>query len=215
MDFIGNNEFEAWIRDLGITFDDRGGPNVHAAPLCSDWPWPEHQESWPHFVSSLLQGIDPWETIVVWPRAGHWLLPPNNIEAGVIRRGDAPKGWAGGVRFSREEVHAAIAVTFVHMSFGWCMPHDLFLIPNHGRQHIEVNHDELAYVNCQSESRVDAFVTHMTTMGFLTRFEALERDERDEPIAPSCGGVVENGLVHAIDPEVKLPEQSRVIIIGV
>lgn len=216
MEFIGNQEVQQWMSSLGIAFDGRQGPAIHPGELCTTWPTPKHQESWPYLASSLLMGLDPWEQIVVWPRAGHWLLPPKNMGGGVIiRGGPVPEGWGGGLRFSRGELHAVVAVMFVHLSIGWNADHDLFLVPDHGQQYLEVNHDDAIYVNFRSEARAGAFGQHMTMMGFLSYLEELDREKRAEQIVTPCGGIVQKGVIRSLEPDMLLAEQARVIIIGI
>jgi hypothetical protein len=36
------------------------------------WVVPADPAIWPHFVASLIEGLDQWATAFLWPRAGGW-----------------------------------------------------------------------------------------------------------------------------------------------
>src|SRR5262249_28594514 len=113
-----------------------------------------------------------WATGFLWPRSGAWPASAgsrsyNEGVRGVVLRGAGiPDGWAGAVRFGREEEDALLAVVFAYLAFGWCVDDDLFFIPDHGRQLLQTNHHGVIHAECASEERVRQLVEYMSTAGY-------------------------------------------------
>lgn len=136
------------------------------------WVVPPDPATWPHFVSSLLDGLDQWEAGVLWPRSGVWpqsgqSRSHNSGVRNVILRGaGVPDGWAGAIRFEREEEDVLIAILFSAMAFGWCVDDDLFFIPEHARQMLQTDHHNVIHAECRFPECVRKLVAHMATEGY-------------------------------------------------
>jgi hypothetical protein len=84
----------------------------------------------------------------------------------VLRGAGVPDGWAGPVRYRREEEEAVIAVLFAYLAFGWCGDDDLFFIPDHGRQLLQTDHHDVIHVECATEERAQELVAHMANEAY-------------------------------------------------
>lgn len=81
---------------------------------------------------------------------------------GVILSGAGiPAGFAGAVRFTAAEADRLVAVVFAHLSFGWSVPDDLFIVPDHARQLLHTDHHGVVHVDFADGARVARFVEHM------------------------------------------------------
>jgi hypothetical protein len=174
---VPGEEFLRWATSAGIGFDPhypdsrRLGflpPRDHAR----FWVLPADPATWPHFVVSLLDGLDEWTIGYLWPRSGTWPEGGKSrsynegVRDVVLRGAGVPDGWAGAVQFERDEEDALLAVVFAYLAFGWCVDEDLFFIPDHGRQVLQTDHHDVIHVECASEERVQKLVEHMTEAGY-------------------------------------------------
>ena len=44
--------------------------------------------------------------------------------------------------------------------FGWSVPDDLFVVPDHGRQLLQTDHHDVVHVDFAEEGMVEPFVRH-------------------------------------------------------
>ena len=118
------------------------------------WVLPADPHAWPHFAGTVLKGLDRWETGYLWPRPGRWPLAANSrsyneqVRDVVLRGAGIPDGWAGVVRFARDERSAVFAVMFAYLAFGWCLGDDLYFVPDHGHQVVQTDHHDVIHVEC-------------------------------------------------------------------
>ena len=130
------------------------------------WVLPGDPATWPHFIASLLEGLDPVGSGPPAP-LGEWLTRTiavynEGIFWDVVLRGvGVPDGATGAVRFDRDKEDALIAVLFAYLAFGWCVDDDLFFIPDHGRQLLQTDHHDVIHAVCASEERVQKLVGQM------------------------------------------------------
>ncbi|MBN9524198.1 hypothetical protein J0H58_37755 [bacterium] len=123
-------------------------------------------------MASLLGGLDEWDTGLLWPRSGSWPQSAHSqsyhegVRGVVLRGAGIPDGWAGAVRFERDEGDALIAVLFAAMMFGWNESDDLFFIPDHARQLLQTDHHDVIHARCRSEDRVRELVADMAAEGY-------------------------------------------------
>jgi hypothetical protein len=176
MQEVSGEEFQRWAAGYGIGVDP-GYPDSGCLRLLPPtdharfWVVPADPATWTHFAGSLLEGLDEWETAVMWPRSGSWpragLSPSYNegVRDVILRGAGIPNGWLGAARFGRDEVDAIVAVLFATMAFGWCVDDDLFLVPDHARQLVQTDHHDVIRAECRSEERVRALVAHMMAEG--------------------------------------------------
>jgi hypothetical protein len=172
MEGVRGEEFLRWAAGVGIGFDPRYPDSRRLCLLPTReharfWGLPADPAAWPHFVASLLDGLDEWASGFLWPRSGTWPESRQSqqynegVRDVVLRGAGVPDGWAGAVRIERDEEEALLAVLFVYMAFGWCVDDDLFFIPNHGRQLLQTDHHDVIHAVCASEGRVLKLVGDM------------------------------------------------------
>jgi hypothetical protein len=65
--------------------------------------------------------------------------------------------WAG----IDDAARSHVAVMFAAMLAGWCVDDDLYLIPGHGRQFLQVSHHEVVHAQFRDEARLLEFVAYM------------------------------------------------------
>jgi hypothetical protein len=177
MKTVSEQDFLPWAAEVGIGFDPRY-PDSHCLsllPPCEHarfWVLPPDPATWPHFVASLLGGLDQWESGFVWPRCGSWPNPAlsQSYKEGVrdvlLRGAGIPGGWAGAVQFDHDEEDMLVAVLYASLAFGWCVDDDLFFVPDHGRQLLQTDHHDVIHVECASEARVLKLAAHMAEAGY-------------------------------------------------
>ncbi len=177
MEAVRGDEFLRWAVEVGIGFDPRY-PDARCLSLLPPssharfWVLPRDPATWPLFVTSLLFGLDEWATGLLWPRCGAWpdtgqSRSLNESVRGVVLRGAGiPSGWAGAVRFHRDEEDVLATVLFAFLTFSWSVVDDLFFIPDHGRQLVQTDHHDVIHAECASEGRVRQLVEVMAEAGY-------------------------------------------------
>lgn len=127
----------------------------------------------PFFVSHLLAGLDPWAECVLWPRGGAWPRaggverPGDQVRGVVLQGAGIPAGCEGAVRYGAGEADKLVAVLFAHLVFGWSVPDDLFVVPDHARQMLQTDHHDVVHVAFADEAGVEPFVRHMANEEYL------------------------------------------------
>jgi len=172
VDAVNSDDFLRWAASAGIGTDPRypaSGclsllpPRDHAR----FWVVPGDPATWPHFSECILDGLDPWSGVFLWPRSGAWPVARSGgslnerVREVVLRGAGVPPGWRGALRFAELEADTVVAVLFAYLAFGWCTDDDLFLIPDHGQQLVQADHHGVVHVECGSEPRAVEFVAHM------------------------------------------------------
>jgi hypothetical protein len=123
---------------------------------------------WPNYLARFLHGLDTWMTIVLWPRNGHWPTPEQSeprdfgeiVRCVILRGAGLPSGWAGAIRFSKEEEPIVLAALFSFLVFGWCENDDVYVIPDHGRQMLLVSHHDEVQVIVPNKEQLIAFESY-------------------------------------------------------
>jgi hypothetical protein len=192
MEVIDTDQFLNWARGFDIGFDERypGARSLVYLPgprLSRFWMFPDDGAAWPHFAACFLEGIDPWQQFLLWPRAGRWPVAPeaggwwNEAVRDVVLRGASiPRAWSGAARFGREEVAAVVAVMFAAMLAGG-FPDDLYLVPDHGRQFLQVNHHDVVHAEFREEARLLEFVAYLEAKGHALPTEVPDATFKQPP----------------------------------
>jgi hypothetical protein len=174
---VSGDLFLEWATGVGLGFDPRY-PDARCFGLLPPhesarfWVLPGDPGTWPHFIGSVLKGLDRWESGYLWPRSGQWPVVAESRSANdrvrdvVLHGAGIPDGWEGAVRFNREERSAILAVLFAYLAFGWHSGDDLYFVPDHGRQLVQTDHHDVLHVECTDESRVFELVAHMAAAGY-------------------------------------------------
>jgi hypothetical protein len=77
MHAVSCEEFLRWAAGHGIAVDPRYPDSgclrlLPPADHARFWVVPADPATWPHFVASLLGGLDDWVTGLLWPRSSNW-----------------------------------------------------------------------------------------------------------------------------------------------
>lgn len=177
MEALRGDDFLRLAAGLGIGFDARY-PDSRCLSILPPreqarfWVLPSDPVMWPHFVATLLHCLDEWHYGFLWPRAGKWPDPEKShlyserVRDVILRGVGIPAGWAGSIRFSRDEKDALLAATYAFLAFGRCVDDDLFFVPDHGRQLLQTDHHDVIHVECSSGERVQKLVDQMAEAGY-------------------------------------------------
>jgi hypothetical protein len=168
-------QFLAWATDLNIGPHPDYPAHLTLLPPTDHarfWVLPGDPAAWPHFVSALLGGLDPWAASYLWPRSGQWpataecLTRNERVRQVTLRGAGVPDGWAGAIRCDRTEADTAVAVLCAFLTYGWHSPDDVWFVPDHGRQVVQTDHHDVVHAECRDEGRVLALVDHMARAGY-------------------------------------------------
>ena len=177
MELISPDEFLEWSRRRSIEPDKRYAPPqclvyVLKARHHRFWEVPERPAAIPYFVSHLLVGLGRWSHCHVWPRGGVWPQaegtdrPDDRVRDVMLRGVGIPGGFEGAVRYGEDELDRLITVVFAQLLFGWSVPDDLFVIPDHGRQFLQTDHHGVVHVNFAEQAFIELFVKHMADQDY-------------------------------------------------
>jgi hypothetical protein len=208
METVPGEDFLRWAAGVGIGFDPRYPESrcLSLLPPCEQarfWVLPSDPATWPHFIASLLDALDEWASGFLWPRSGTWPQPAQSQSSNesvrdvLLRGAGIPSGWAGAVRFHREDEHPLVAVLYAFLAFGWCADDDLFFIPDHGRQLLQTDHHDVIHVECLSEERVQRLIAEVAEAGYQLPREPPDwtikppawMGNREPGTAPDAGGI--------------------------
>lgn len=177
MEAVPGEQFLRWAAGTGVGFDPRypESPSLTLLPPREHarfWVLPADPATWPHFTASLLNGLDPWVSGFLWPSSGSWPNPLNSLSRNgrvrdvFLKGAGIPPGWAGALRFRRDEEDVLVAVFFAFLTFGWCVDDDLYFVPHHGRQIIQTDHHDVIHAECATDERIQTLVAHMAKEGY-------------------------------------------------
>jgi hypothetical protein len=208
MEAVRSEDFLEWTSSVGIGFDPRY-PETRCLCLLPPrdharfWVLPTDPAAWPHLAGTLLDALDDWVSGLLWPRSGSWPTPAPSqdyhlaVRDVLLHGAGIPAGWAGAVRFSREEKDVLLAALFAYLVFGWCVDDDLYFVPDHGRQLLQTAHHDVIHVECSSEDRLQRLVTDVAHAGYQLPSEPPDCTFKrpawmgdSEPGAiPGCSGI--------------------------
>src|SRR4051812_2291633 len=83
MEVVPSENFLQWAAGVGIGFDQRY-PESRCLCLLPPrehtrfWTMPSDPAAWPHFIASLLGGLDEWNDGLLWPRSGRFPDPAHS-----------------------------------------------------------------------------------------------------------------------------------------
>jgi len=177
MEAIPRKAFFTWASRAGIGINPRYPASGFISLIPSRrharfWELPADSVRWPHFVATMVAGLDEWKTAYLWPRSGGWPAAPeewshNEAARDVLLHSiGIPRGWAGAVRLIRGEQDKLLAVLTTYCTFGGCVDDDLFFVPDHGKQLLHSDHHDAIHVECASKKRLLQLVKHMAEAGF-------------------------------------------------
>ena len=173
MDLISQDEFLAWARSLSIGPDGRYSP-----PECLVYvPYRSHHRFWeapgraagvPFFAAHMLAGLGRWSQCYVWPRGGRWPESDEEdvgvgeaVHGVILGSAGVPAGHVGAVRYGSDEMDRLLTLVFGQVLFGCCVRDDVFVIPDHGRFILYVDHHDVIHVEFRDGADIAAYVEHM------------------------------------------------------
>jgi hypothetical protein len=177
MQAISSEEFLEWAAGVGIGFDERFAdaqclgflpPRDHARY----WLLPDGAEQWPHFLASVINGLERWSWGFLWPRSATWPMAARSasynerIRDVVLRAAGIPDGWPGAIRVERAEKDTLLAVLFVYLAFGWRVDDNLYFVPDHGLRIVQTDHYSVVHVACDRQARVLDMIGQMSKAGY-------------------------------------------------
>lgn len=167
---ISTAEFLAWAAGLGVGFHPEYPGCLGLLPPRDStrfWVLPADPAAWPHLIETVLDCVDDWNFGSVWWRSGTWVDQEDHPVRSVLWRGAGiPPGWAGAVRFSRDERPAVVAILYASLAFGWHSEDDIYFVPDHGRQVIKTDHHGVLHVTCADDARIGTFVEQMAAADY-------------------------------------------------
>jgi hypothetical protein len=190
---VSVDEFLSWAAAARIGFDPRY-PDSNCLVLLPprestrSWEVPEQAYPIPHFVETVLDGLDRWEVGYLWPRIGRWPtwkdpgLANERVRDVVWRGLGMPSRWAGAGRVGHDERPVVVAALFASLALGGDLTSDLYFVPDHGRQIVWAGHHDELHVECADESRIQELVRHM--QGRASRCPGSHRTSEGTPNKP-------------------------------
>ncbi|HEY7117622.1 MAG TPA: hypothetical protein VH475_13620 [Tepidisphaeraceae bacterium] len=128
------------------------------------WVAPKSPRQTRMFVARLLEGLEPWNECGLWRRGGYWPLRGRVGEwVGRFACGDLA---GAGIFVSRIERTSLLRLMMRQVITGGCVEDDLFIIPDHGRAFLYVDHHDVIHASFATPVAMEAFVTHMAQGGY-------------------------------------------------
>ena len=177
MELIRQGDFLEWAKRLNIRPDDR-----YAPPEClvyhphrthsRFWESPERAAGLPFFLAHMLTGLERWDECSVWPRGGRWpeadaiaeeVRIKDAVHGVILRSTGVPAGHEGAVRYGADEVDRLVTLLFGQVVFGWSVHDDVFVIPDHGRFMLSVDHHDVIHVEFREGADAAKYVEHMAS----------------------------------------------------
>lgn len=172
---IPANEFLDWAADSGVGFHPHYPDHLTLLPLGDHtraWARPADPAAWPHFLTALLDNLDPWSVAYLRPRSGRWPAAADctsrndGLRQIALREAGIPDRGPGAIRFDRDELDVAVAVLCAVLAYGWHPPDDLWFVPDHCQQVVRTDHHGAVHAECRDEGRMRVLVEHMERAGY-------------------------------------------------
>lgn len=167
---------QTWASTVGISFEDvdiEEGRIQHSlafrSPSTQDryWETPWETERLLVLVTALIESTSPWEFCWALKMEGAW------DDAGdsegldrVLRTLDIPYGFEGAIRFHYSERGALAMLMVGQIAYGWCGYYDIWVVPDHGKQMIRTDDDDITVVFFADETTLKQTIEHLAKAGF-------------------------------------------------
>ncbi len=173
---VSAREFLVWAARKEIILDDRYSSEQQVLvfkpyrTFDRFWERPVEPGGLAHFLKSVLDAIPEWQSCYLWCRNGSWTATAESegdlVITTVYRGAGVPERWHGAIQFQRPDLAAVLAVLFVHCAFGWSVCEDVFLVPDHAKLIVGVDHHEVVWAHFASADDVEPFVRRMADSGY-------------------------------------------------
>ena len=80
--------------------------------------------------------------------------------------GHVPDGFQGAIFYSTMASEHLVNFIAARCRTAWCVTDDLFIVPDHARQFLHVDHHNVVHVQCADSVRMERFIQHMTSGGY-------------------------------------------------
>ena len=166
MKLIDSEAFLAWAKTLGIEQDARyAEPRTLVYPENPLWYRWELDElarnpsiaELDHLFDRLLMAVDPWHYCRIWKRIPLWDYSDVHLWRLLIHEGLVPVGHTGALEFASDERHQVKRVLLAQMSFGWTTYDDIYVVPDHGKVILTIDHGQEIVVAYRDEKDLRAF----------------------------------------------------------
>jgi hypothetical protein len=178
VDLLSPDDFLELVGRLQIGFDRRYPAcdclvYLPHRPHARFWEVPQPARAIPFFVAHLLGGLERWSHCYIWPRGGRWLELAEEdermhtmVQATILSAAGVPAGTEGAVRYGADEQDRLVTALFAQLVFGWSVPDDVFVVPDHGRYFLWADHHDVVHVQFRDAAGVEPFVEHMAREGY-------------------------------------------------
>lgn len=109
-----------------------------------------------------------------WPETADPARINDVIELKILEGLKLPLGTANIVNFNKSEINALITLIFSTTIFGWSVGEDLYIVPEHAKNIVEVNHHGVIYVSFRTEDSMRAYIKGMKKHEFHLPKEVLD-----------------------------------------
>ena len=139
------------------------------------WCVPPEPERRPYFLASFLELFGDWTSCFAWRHLGSWPaladIDPRRvndvIEYRILKGLGLPVGTGDVVEFARDDSGALLSLLFTTTVFGWSVGEDLYVLPDHTRYLLQMDHHNVIHLEFRDGDGVAPWVAAMAERGFL------------------------------------------------
>jgi hypothetical protein len=176
MELVSKEAFHKWAESRELIIEPEYCGIVKFAHDQGDsrwWSLPFDTRERLAMLTISLDQMESWESCWVYKRGGGWSFSrtdrPDLNECGVdtiIRWTGIPNSHIGALVFSPQD-RAKLALTLLAFDeYGWNVNYDLFVVPDHGKQILWVDHEDAIIVQFADKEQIASYVERMTASGF-------------------------------------------------
>jgi hypothetical protein len=180
MRLLAEEEFLSWAVSLEIGPDARYSPPRTLTYLSGKgtWkPWPLFKAGTKPFwlIKAALLSLEDWAFCRIWKRVPTWNYPypePDGANGDrshiwnlLIHSDLIPEGFTGAIEFARSEIAEVIRIMFAQGSLGFTVYDDVFVVPDHGRGILYVDHHDAIVAEFPSQLALRTFAERMAKAG--------------------------------------------------
>lgn len=191
LELVPADDFLNWVatKQIGpdMRFDEpRSIVFQHDASDSRFWMPPAEIGRWPAFLKHILVGLAPEFPCFLWPRGGGWTYceadeldaqthAADRVRTTILRGAGIKNKNDGAIRACAADLDTVLSILFAQLSFGASVWDDVFVIPEHGRAIIHVEHHDVVHVECTDTVEMQNFIAHMASKGFELPEEPPDR----------------------------------------
>lgn len=174
---LSESEFFQWAKTFHMDLDERHPPPqclVYADKnhLWAYWDIPREPHQMIGFFESLLSEMESWQYGRILPRnrdCAYWPLSQESLYKQVhqtlLHSLSLREGYRGPLEFSRSEIAELVAFLYLRVTLGESRDHDLFFVPDHGKQLMWIQHNVIQITFPEAEF-LDIFAKRLEEKGY-------------------------------------------------